>query len=213
MPRLIAPEMLDHLPPEADAAQRSRRDLRRINVVLGNPGWFRRELARRLRPGDRILEIGAGDGHLRRIAPRGVSWDALDPVPAPADWPAGSRWHRTHVQHFDGWAGYSVIVGNLIFHHLAAADLAGLGAALRPHARLLLASEPARSRRSHAGFRLLCLLLRAHPVTQHDGRVSIDAGFRHDELAQALGLTDDGWTRRTRTSWRGASRLIASRPA
>ena len=213
MPRLVAPEILDTLPPEDAAARHSRRDLRRINGWMRNPAWFRAQLARRLRPGERVVELGAGDGGLRRVAPPGVAWDAVDLAPPPAGWPAEARWHRGDLRQFAHWADYPVVVGNLIFHHLDAAELAALGTALRRHARLLLASEPSRSWRSRAGFALLCPLLGAHAVTRHDGRVSIAAGFRGEELAQALGLTAAGWRCHSSSSPLGAHRLIAERPA
>lgn len=214
MDRVVAPEILDHLPPDSDAARRSRTDLRRINAVMGNHRWFRGELSKRLLPGDRLLEIGAGDGSLRAIRPAGVAWDGLDLCPAPAGWPDDARWHRTDALHFDGWAGYSVVIGNLFFHHFTAPELARLGAAIHSNARLFLASEPIRSRCSQAGLQLLCLLLRAHPVTRHDARVSIEAGFRDEELPNALGLSSaSSWRRRTSHSWRGGCRLIATRLA
>ncbi|HEX2099621.1 MAG TPA: hypothetical protein VHF69_03100, partial [Candidatus Synoicihabitans sp.] len=186
MPRTVLPELLDTLPPDAPEAQASRADLHSINRWMRNLAWFRRVLKNQLRPDDRVLELGAGDGVLRHLAPVAVPWDAIDFAPPPADWPTEARWHRADFRTFSGWADYTVIIGNLVFHHLQPSELVEIGGKIRRHARLVLASEPTRSRRAQAGFRLLCAWLRAHPVTRHDGRVSIDAGFRGRELSNAL---------------------------
>ncbi len=86
MPRVVAAETLDHLPPDDPAAQRSRRDLVRVHRAMGtrsilSSGW--RALLPPMLPPPRgqtdtlrILELGAGDGTLllglaRLLAP---SW-------------------------------------------------------------------------------------------------------------------------------------------
>jgi hypothetical protein len=48
-------------------------------------------------------------------------------------------------------------------------------------------------------------------VTRHDGRVSIAAGFRGDELAERLGLSARRWHWRSRGTLRGAHALVAWR--
>ena len=44
--RTVIPELLDHLPADDPHAMRSRRDLRRINFLMGNERWIRRTLTR-----------------------------------------------------------------------------------------------------------------------------------------------------------------------
>jgi hypothetical protein len=56
-------------------------------------------------------------------------------------------------------------------------------------------------------------LIRAHQVTRHDGRVSIAAGFRHDELPRLLHLDPAVWTWRVQETLLGACRLVAKRRA
>ena len=76
-------------------------------------------------------------------------------------------------------------------------------------ARMIVACEPLRLHRTARLFALICPCIRAHPVTRHDGRVSIAAGFRHDELPRLLGLDPAVWHWRVSATWRGASRLVA----
>jgi hypothetical protein len=47
-----------------------------------------------------------------------------------------------------------------------------------------------------------------HPITRHDMRVSIEAGFRHGELPAALGVSHRV---RESVSWRGSLRIFAQR--
>jgi len=64
MLRRVQPELLDSLPPDHPDALHNRRDLRFFNAVMGNFRWFARTLREHLRPGDRLLELGAGEGDL-----------------------------------------------------------------------------------------------------------------------------------------------------
>lgn len=212
MQRRLEPELLDSLPPEHPDALKSRRDLRVINRVMGNARWFRSALAPRVRPGERVLELGSGTGelarHLRPVAPL---IDSIDRIPAPPGWPVSARWHQSDIQAFAGWGDYPVVIGNLILHHFTDDDLASLGASLRPHARLLVFSEPTRKRFNQRFWDFITPLVGTHPVTQHDGSVSIAAGFRADELPRTLGLDPTLWKWRVTSSWLGAYRLIAER--
>jgi 2-polyprenyl-3-methyl-5-hydroxy-6-metoxy-1,4-benzoquinol methylase len=210
MTRVVLPEILDTLPADSAAARHSRRDLRWFNRCMGNHPWWRRQLARTLRPGDRVLEVGAGEGHLRALAPAGTEWHALDLAAPPAGWKT-SHWHQQDVRHFDRWADYTVVVGNLVFHHFEADELRALGAAVQRHAGAFLACEPARTRLAAHGLRLLCPLLGMHAVTRHDARVSIAAGFLDEELPQALGFSPERWSWHAGHAWLGAYRLVAHR--
>lgn len=88
LPRVVADETLDHLPPDAPEAQRSRRDLLRVHRAMGTrsiiaKGWRALLSDRLTRPASRqgtaatplrVLELGAGDGSLllglaRTLAP------------------------------------------------------------------------------------------------------------------------------------------------
>lgn len=212
-PRRVQPELLDHLPADAPAAVRSRRDLRVINFLMGNVRWFRRRLPALMKPGEGVLEIGAGDGALGSLLMRdGMgSVTGVDLAKRPASWPARAAWFQGSVFSFDGWAAHPVVIGNLVFHHFNEEELAALGAQLNRHARLILASEPLRSKKALRWFAALCPVMRADPVTRHDGRVSIEAGFFGDELARVLKLDPALWSWRSEEGLFGASRLIAER--
>ena len=205
-------ELLDRLPAHAPDAIHSRRDLRWINGAMRNRAWFRRELPGLVRPGERVLEIGAGDGAFARgLRSRVPQYDGLDLGPRPADWPATAQWHQIDVRRFGGWDEYPVVIGNLIFHHFPAEALVGLGTAIRRHARVFAASEPLRGRRFQLLFAALCPLIGANHVTRHDGRVSIAAGFAGNELPRLLGFDGPDWSYRVHSTPLGAYRVVAVR--
>jgi len=209
--RALQPELLDSLSPDDPAALRSRRDLRIINLIMGNRGWFRHELRRRLHPGERILELGAGSGEMGlALSAEGFVIDGLDTCPRPPRWPRLQRWHRTDLRSFDRYAEYAAVMANLTLHHFTAVELAALGRQFSG-ARLILASEPARCRRSQVLFAVFGRMLGANRITLHDARVSIAAGFLREELPHALSLTKPTWGWKCGVSTLGAYRMIALR--
>ena len=210
--RCVQPEILDGLAQDSPAARASRRDLHQINRLMDNAAWFGRVLCERRRAFEEILELGAGTGELgRALGARGLEPAGLDLCNRPSGWPPAMRWFQTDVLAFTAWAGFPVVIGNLFFHHFNREQLADIGVQLGLHARLIVASEPVRRQRTQWLFSLACRLIRAHPVTRHDGRVSIAAGFSGDELPRLLLLDPALWTWRVRETWRGASRLVAER--
>jgi SAM-dependent methyltransferase len=214
MNRACEPELLDSLPHDHPDAIHSRRDLRLINGIMRNRAWFERTLPLVLRPGERVLEIGAGTGEMAAMLIRaGIPVDGLDLCPPPAGWPAGRAWHRADLTTFDGYAAYPAVIGNLIFHHLDGGGLAALGARLRRSARVVAACEPGRSKASQAAVAAVGPLLGANRVTLHDARISIAAGFRDDELPRSLGMTGAGWDVTCSMSALGANRIVAIRRA
>jgi SAM-dependent methyltransferase len=211
-PRIVQAELLDSLPNDHPDAHRNRRDLRVINALMGNYRWFARTLGARAKPGESILEIGAGTGELAlALRRRGWPVDGLDTWPRPASWPAEPCWHRADLRTFAGFGAYDVVYGNLIFHQFTAAELAAVGGIIQSRARLILACEPRRCQTSQWLFRLVAQLLRANHVSRHDGRVSIAAGFQGDELPLLLGLERDLWSWSCSSTLFGANRMIAWR--
>jgi hypothetical protein len=214
--RVVLAEKLDGLPVDDPGAVANRRELRWFNSYLGTHTWFRQTVLPELNRGDRVLEIGAGEGHLvshlaacaddRDIAP--TAWAALDAKPVFKGHSAVEFVAEDLLQ-FDGYPDTPVIFGNMILHQFEAEALACLGRLWRDHARLLVFQEPARSRLHHA----LCSIatLPMSHVSRHDAGVSIRAGFRSSELPDALGLHRNDWDLRVRTTLRGAYRMTARR--
>jgi len=212
MHRDCLPELLDSLAPGHPDAVASRRDLRLVNRFMRNRPWLEDRLLSLGRAGECALELGAGMGEMALgLGRRGIRVDGLDLWPRPAGWPAERAWHRADLRAFEGYDPYPVVFGNLIFHQFTDAELARLGEKLRRGARLILASEPGRRRASQVFMAAVAPLLGANPVTLHDARVSIAAGFRGDELPRALGLGDGKWRYSCRSTALGAYRMVAER--
>src|SRR5437879_5509202 len=72
MARCVQPEWLDVLDPEDPRASRARRDLQRVNKVMGNAAILARALRKAQPHSPRlIVELGAGDGtFLLRVVQR-----------------------------------------------------------------------------------------------------------------------------------------------
>lgn len=212
MRRIVQPEILDSLPEDHPDARKSRRDLRRINLIMGNHRWLARSVSTLVRPGERVLELGAGTGELgRRLALRGVEVDGLDLAGRPDGWPRDRAWHTADIHGFGGYGQYPVVIANLILHHFNDSALFRLGETLGRTARVIVASEPSRSRLSLALVAGLFPLFGANRVTRHDAPASIAAGFQGDELPRALGLSARMWDVKCHASALGAFRMIALR--
>lgn len=213
MQRFLEPELLDHLDPADPEAVASRRELRWINAIMGNHRWLRAQLRKNLRPGERLLEIGAGDGAflldcMERRLVSACDVTALDLAPASSAWPHGARWERRSI--FDPSPLVAdVVVANLFLHHFTDARLAEIGSRVRG-ARLLLLSEPARRPLHLAQGALLAAVAGFGRVTSHDMMASIHAGFAGSELAAALGVS--GWHCDVSITFLGAYRVLARNP-
>ena len=180
----------------------SRRDLRRLNTLMGHAGIFTRAL-KKLFPNQspsRILEIGAGDGELLlRIARRlSRKWCDVDVVfvdlkdllrdQTKADFAAlswGARAVEADIfQWLNDTAGEKtdVIIANLVLHHFTDAQLSTLFSAAASRCDAFIAVEPRRS-----GWPLFWTgrlsLIGCGPVTCHDAPISVLAGFTGRELS------------------------------
>ena len=210
--RSCEPELLDGLPFDHPDAVHSRRDLRIVNRFMRSARWFGRTLPGLMRPGEPVLEVGAGTGELGLLLnSRSVALDGLDLCPRPARWPAGRAWHRADLRTFPGYGAYPVVIGNLIFHQFSDPELAALGRTIRAGARLVVASEPLRSRLSQRMMAAVAPLLGANHVTLHDARVSIAAGFLGRELPEALGMDPALWEVTCSSALPGIYRMVALR--
>ncbi len=207
LPRVLEPETLDHLAPDDPAAQRSRRDLRRVNAFMGARRILADAIVRALPAARtqplRIVELGCGDGRLMLDVARhggkrwaGTTLDLLDRQPivdgatiaayAAAGWQA-----RARVADVLDWAAskdaserWDLVVANLFLHHFDGEALRRLLAGCATRADALAACEPRRSRFALAASHLI-FFLGANAVTRRDGVLSVRAGFVDTEIGAA----------------------------
>jgi SAM-dependent methyltransferase len=227
--RNLQPELLDELPAEHPGAMQSRRDLRRVNTLMGHPRIITRSLARTfpIRPPSRIVEIGAGDGQLllraaRRLAPK---WTGLDVVfvdqqnllsdRTKADF-AELGWGVRSVEAdiFQWLKGTAVektdvILANLFLHHFTHAQLSKLFAAAATRCDVFIAVEPRRSAWPLFWTQWLALI-GCNAVTCHDAAISVRAGFAGRELS-ALWPRDGTWKLTERRAGLFSHRFVAQR--
>lgn len=197
LPRSIEPELLDELPPDDPRALRSRRDLRRLNFIMGNAGILRRQLLKnRPRPAT-IVELGAGDGTFmlalaRRLGIGPVNAILVDRQPNMAEKAQRGLealgWHVEYaVADVFDWLAKTdqmeVTICNLFLHHLPPPALVALLGGCAAKTPLFLACEPARTRLALCGSHLLGLI-GCNDVTRHDAVASVHAGFRRRELSE-----------------------------
>ncbi|NDV63156.1 hypothetical protein G0Q06_11890 [Puniceicoccales bacterium CK1056] len=216
MPRIVEPELLDTLPPDDPAALASRKDLRLYNHLMGNFQWFKKKLAQGGYPKS-IIELGAGDGSLALYLKNhdcfqpDTVYTGVDLIPAPANWPGIWTWEMVDLVDLDLIRSPSTLLANLILHQFTDEELTRLGKKISAsNIKRLLICEPAR-RRLHIWQIRLSRLLGCHPVSLHDGQVSIRAGFRRDELVRIMGLKNTEWKITFSETFMGANRLICTR--
>ena len=209
--RVVRAELLDSLPHDDPGAIRSRRDLRRINALMGNDRWILRTLERFPEATARgIVELGAGEGALaaklaRRFPDAEIS--ACDLAPRPTGLVPRVRWIQGDVFRHEPPAG-GVVVANLFLHHFEGPLLEALGRFCGA-CEALVFCEPHRGTLPH----LLGGLIRpfVDPVTRHDMHVSIRAGFTRGELPRLMGLDGEHWKIEETSTWRGSRRVLAYR--
>lgn len=212
--RVIVPEILDNFPPDHPDSKASRRDLRRINQVMGNLQWFRHQLSHLPLTG-KIVELGAGDGfmgvRLRGSLPRLAGhYCGTDLLPKPPAWPSDFSWHQGDFfkETADSvlWSQLFAITGNFILHHFDDKQIRALATCLRK-ADTIFFNEPARYHiHMLPGFLSFPFINR---ITRFDMMTSIRAGFRKGEIARLLELDASQWIWREQRSFLGSLRFMA----
>jgi 2-polyprenyl-3-methyl-5-hydroxy-6-metoxy-1,4-benzoquinol methylase len=222
-------ELLDVLPASDPRARRSRRDLQRVNVLMGQRFILRQNLQAlfNARAPRRIIEIGAGDGTLMLSLAHSLAahWPGVtvvlvdrQPIVSSTTLAAFSQlgWRAECVsedviswlrqgQHAD------LVVANLVLHHFDEAPLRDLFAGIAGAAETFVATEPRRSAVALAGSRAL-VLIGCNEISRHDAVVSVKAGFNDRELS-ALWPADDDWRLTERRAGLFTHLFIAQRQA
>lgn len=214
--RVLTPELLDSLPPNDLAAQASRRDLRRLHPLLGQIGLWTRWFAEKFpaRPPASLADLGAGDGSLLgtvllRAYPKGGHGARIFFVDRQPVVPESTLAHLRRCNWLPTvmatdifeWAEegppMEAALANLFLHHFDNPGITRLFSALARKTSSLAAAEP---RRNHLAFLATQTLglMGCHPVTRHDARVSVEAGFRGSELSALWPAS--GWTLRERSA-------------
>ncbi|MEI8293987.1 MAG: class I SAM-dependent methyltransferase [bacterium] len=191
--RVIIPEILDSLNPADPRARRSRRDLRWIDLCLGNSRWILSQLKKQSPASSRIVEIGAGEGGLCQSIQAAfppAKLTGLDLVPRPTSLPEEIEWVSGDFFQTLPETDADTCVGSLILHHFGEGALRDLGHRFQSFRRLLFC-EPLRSRRPLLLSRVASVFM--GEVTRHDMPTSIRAGFRPGELQALLGLDSKKW--------------------
>jgi len=214
--RVLTTELLDSLPPDDPAAQASRRDLRRLHPLLGQIGLWTRWFAENFpaRPPASLADLGAGDGSLLgtvllRAYPKGGHGARIFFVDRQPVVPESTLAHLRRcnwlptviaIDIFE-WAEegppMDAALANLFLHHFDEAGITRLFSALARKTSSFAAAEP---RRNHLAFLATQTLglIGCHPVTRHDARVSVEAGFCGCELSTLWPAS--GWTLRERSA-------------
>lgn len=216
IPRVVVPEILDSLAHDHPDAVAGRRDLRRVNVAMGNSRFILKQMRKIPAIADGgITEVGAGDGILAmRLAEAfpNARVTAVDFAPAPAEpMPENLEWRQMNLfDAMDVLPTGGVLVASLFLHHFENECLHWLGMRWLERYDALLIVEPDRRRFSH----VLGWIARPfiHDVTRHDMHVSINAGFTKGEIPELLGVTDAGWRIEESCTIMGSRRIVAMRP-
>ena len=201
--RVLAPELLDLLPADDPRAIRSRRDLARINAVMGQSRIMAKALAQ-FPPPHLVTDLGGGDGRFLLSVARRLHWpdvkavilDRQDIVSRQTkDAFSALGWSCEVVQGdiFETLPRLSpdIVTANLFLHHLQDLDLKHLQGFIAARAKGFVACEPRRSAFALLGAHLV-FALGANDVTRHDAVASVRAGFAAHELS-ALWPRGEGW--------------------
>ncbi|MEO7252495.1 MAG: hypothetical protein ABIW30_07805 [Arenimonas sp.] len=232
MPRRVQAELLDELPGDDPRAVRSRRDLQRINSLIGSTAILLRALDDNAgMPPTQLVELGSGDGRLLLQVARarckawpGVQVSLVDRQPCVSaetlsefhalGWPA----QVLTLDVFD-WlaqaqtAPVDVLLANLFVHHFEGERLQKLLDGIARSCRGFVCNEPRRSRLALFGSHLLGLI-GCNAVTRHDAVLSVHAGFRDAELSALWPRTASaGWQLHEREAGIFGHLLVATQSA
>ena len=226
MLRHLEAEWLDALPAQDDRALRSRRDIRRLNVLMFQAQLMASALLGHApAPPRQIVDLGGGDATFMLCVARQLAriWHGVTVVSVDRgalvgeETRAGFRtlgWTLEPVAmdvfDFLEIGGHAdAVTVNLFLHHLPEEELRALLALVAARTGLFVACEPRRGLWPLFAAKLLWLI-GCNDVTRHDAFLSVRAGFSGRELA-LLWPRDEAW--RLAEGWAGpfSHRFVAQR--
>jgi Methyltransferase domain len=210
MKRIVESEWLDELPVTDPAALGSRRDLVRLNRLMGHADTLC-ELLKTAPPPRRIAELGAGSGELMlQIAGQlHIEWpdvqvtlvDRQNAVTRDTLAEFGALGWPVEIAESDvfDWLAKAgtvsdLMIANLFLHHFNESELSRLLELAAEKTKIFVACEPRRAAMPLAFSRMVGFV-GCNAVTRHDAPVSVRAGFARQELS---GL----WPANNGTHWR-----------
>jgi hypothetical protein len=229
MIRRVEAELLDELAPDDPGAVGSRRDIRRLNAVMGNARVLARALQQAFPEAQpiRLVELGAGDGFfaasvLKRM---GSGWrggelvlvDRLNAIrPEACRMIEQFGWRVSRVTaDARQWLTHSdattcdAVVTNLFLHQFEKTQIVELLSGIVRATKLFVALEPRRTGLGVVASRL-AWLMGCNRVTLHDAPISVRAGFAGDELSKLWPAMND-WALRERRAGLFSHLFVAHR--
>ena len=195
-------EILDDAGIDAETRVRSIEDVTRSNVLFGGRRAALRAIEDLLQPNASIsvLDVGTGLGDIpaaiarmgraRGATVRTVGLDEAGDLlrAARSALDSATRGSATQLPFRDH--SVDVVICSQLLHHFADDDLAAVVRELdRVAKRRVIIADLRRSRIAAAGFWLASFPLGFHPITRHDGVVSVFRGFIATELRELVRRT------------------------
>lgn len=199
--RFIAPEELDHASPEIASA--SLQDLARINRWLGGYLVLRKVFAGLVKPQESfsVLDVGAASGDMGaalRLTYPNATVTSLDHRSLHLAQAAQPKLVADAFRLPFPPASFDFVFSSLFLHHFPGDDVVELLTGFRCVARrAVLAIDLDRGPLAYHFLPATRWLFHWHDITVSDGQISVQAGFKREELLTLAAHAGLGWARVT----------------